>query len=261
MIKLIPNWRVVALKSYSMWSIYLGILALFAPEVIYLLGRDTNPAVWWWTALALLVFGAVGRLIVQTKEWAWLRAVILGAIVLIGTLFAFPVMAHASYSEVGADHSDEQFYALAVPKIRRWEGNELVAYLDTIAKPPVVTACSGSTLVAGRPIKLGRVFTQGQCDLLLSYDIRRHRIGLWRLLNDTGKSGMTLTRDVSLTSWVFNIGVTLASKSTAIRRLNRGDVEGACKATGWYNRAGGRVIRGLVLRRQAEVTLCLEGLT
>lgn len=258
MIKLIPNWRTVALKSYSMWSIYLGILTLIAPEALYLMGRDTNPVVWWWTAMAVFAFGAFGRLVEQTDDWKIARRIVLAAIIIGGAFLAFPAMAY--HSEVGAKHSDADFYAVAIPKIQRWEGNELVAYMDRIARPPIVTACSGSTMIAGRPIRLGRTFTQDECDRLLKFDIRVHRVGLWALLDDKALPHMTLTRDVSLTSWTFNIGVGAASRSTAIRRLNRGNVRGACIATGWWNRAGGRVIRGLVNRRKDEVAMCLQGL-
>ena len=42
--KMIPDAKTVALKSYSMWANYFGIAAIMAPDAIYLsTGRD-NPA-------------------------------------------------------------------------------------------------------------------------------------------------------------------------------------------------------------------------
>ena len=54
------------------------------------------------------------------------------------------------------------------------------------------------------------------------------------------------------------VGVRAAGRSTATRRLNAGDVTGACKAITWWNKAGGRVIRGLVNRRTEDQTMCLS---
>ena len=58
----------------------------------------------------------------------------------------------------------------------------------------------------------------------------------------------------------YNIGVGAFCRSTARRRLNAGNVRGACDAATWFNKAGGRKIPGLVNRRTAEHKLCLEGL-
>ncbi|MDJ0821273.1 MAG: glycoside hydrolase family protein [Paracoccaceae bacterium] len=57
----------------------------------------------------------------------------------------------------------------------------------------------------------------------------------------------------------FNFGIRGAGKSTAVRRLNNGDVPGGCRAIGWWNKASGRVILRLVNRRKEEVSLCLDG--
>jgi len=47
-------------------------------------------------------------------------------------------------------------------------------------------------------------------------------------------------------------------RSTALRRFNSGDIEGAAEALQWFNKAGGRVLTGLVRRRAAEADLMLE---
>jgi GH24 family phage-related lysozyme (muramidase) len=61
-------------------------------------------------------------------------------------------------------------------------------------------------------------------------------------------------------SLAYNVGVAATSKSTAVRRLNAGNIRDGCEAIGWYNRAGGRVVRGLVNRRADDTKLCLAGL-
>lgn len=62
--RLIPNWKNVALRSHSMWAVYLGIAALVAPEVALLFtGRETiNPYFTGYAGLALLIYGGLGRL-------------------------------------------------------------------------------------------------------------------------------------------------------------------------------------------------------
>lgn len=60
---LVENWKTIAMRSHSMWAIYLGLLCLWIPEVIFLLfDKNTDPYFWWFAAHALLVYGAVGRL-------------------------------------------------------------------------------------------------------------------------------------------------------------------------------------------------------
>jgi len=64
--KTVKNARSIALKSFSMWATYLGLITLIVPELRFLLtGHDTNPAISFWVGFALLVAGAIGRLVNQ----------------------------------------------------------------------------------------------------------------------------------------------------------------------------------------------------
>lgn len=56
----------------------------------------------------------------------------------------------------------------------------------------------------------------------------------------------------ALTSFAYNLGVPRYRGSTLRRRVDAGDWEGARVEILRWNRAGGRVLRGLVRRRQAE---------
>lgn len=55
----------------------------------------------------------------------------------------------------------------------------------------------------------------------------------------------------------YNIGSKAFCNSTVVKRWNAGDYEGGCEAFLMWNKAGGKVIPGLVNRRQAERKLCL----
>ena len=46
--KLVKNWRDIACRAHSMWAFYLSVVALIAPDAIYLaVGIDTSPRLWW----------------------------------------------------------------------------------------------------------------------------------------------------------------------------------------------------------------------
>lgn len=58
---------------------------------------------------------------------------------------------------------------------------------------------------------------------------------------------------VSLT---YNIGVNAFCQSTLVKRLNEGDYNAACTEISRWDKAGGRVLRGLTIRREEERRIC-----
>jgi lysozyme len=58
-------------------------------------------------------------------------------------------------------------------------------------------------------------------------------------------------------SLAYNIGPSAFCGSTLVRKLNQGDYEGACKEILRWDRAGGRVVKGLAVRREAEYKQCI----
>lgn len=61
---LVKNWKAIALKSHSMWAVYLGVAVLALPEVVFLVtGYDVvSPYLSGYGGLGLLVYGGLGRL-------------------------------------------------------------------------------------------------------------------------------------------------------------------------------------------------------
>ncbi len=166
--------------------------------------------------------------------------------------------------------------ALAFPIITRWEGTGPVescsesasglcyrAYLDTIAEPDVPTIGHGQTRLFNSDGSVRRAVRMG--DLLTSEEAdRQFQIGLqvqyWQPYRSCLTIGdLSAQTDAAFTSLTWNIGVGGICRSTALRRLNEGDVAGACEALTWWNRAGQRVVRGLVNRREDEYRLCMLG--
>jgi len=67
--KIVQNWNAIAKRSHSMWSMYLGILALWMPDIIYLLADyDTSPRVWFVVANLFFAYGILGRIVDQGMD-------------------------------------------------------------------------------------------------------------------------------------------------------------------------------------------------
>lgn len=260
--ELVANWREIALKSYAMWAVYLGIVCLFTPELIYWLsGVDTNPRIWWIAGVLLLIFGGFGRLIKQKSmdptrlQSPWIFGLALLALVAVPVVSDLRLAGPVPADVVAVPGIDQEatFLDAAVPFVARWEGLETRAYLDLVG---VATVCYGET----KGVRLGDSYTVLECDAMLGRELLAYRAGLHRYIAPPVLADlMPVPRDVAFVSLAYNVGVSGAGKSTAVRRLNAGDVAGACDALTWWNKAGGRVVRGLVNRRADEKRLCLHG--
>lgn len=139
---------------------------------------------------------------------------------------------------------------VAAPVVVEFEGTIRKAYLDPVKIP---TICTGHT---GPDVFIGRVATDGECRDILDHDLKRHAEGVAQctpMIFDRPKVA------AAATSLAFNIGVSAYCRSTAAKRFRAGNYRGGCEALGWFNKAGGKVLRGLQKRRAAEVKLCLEG--
>jgi GH24 family phage-related lysozyme (muramidase) len=121
----------------------------------------------------------------------------------------------------------------------------------------VWTVCYGET----KGVKPSDVYTKRQCDAMLKAEVASYRAAIFRHYTpETKASRLTPQRDAAFVSLGYNVGTAQVGRSTAMRRLNAGDIKGACVATTWYNRAGQRVIRGLVNRRAEEYSCCVYDL-
>ena len=58
-------------------------------------------------------------------------------------------------------------------------------------------------------------------------------------------------------SLAYNIGTGAFCRSTLVKKLNAKDYAGACEEIRRWNKAGGKVLPGLVKRREAEYRMCM----
>ena len=136
--------------------------------------------------------------------------------------------------------------------IKRFEGLELQSYQDVAG---IWTIGYGHT---GPEVGPGMVITEAQAEALLIEDLERFERGV----SSAVQVRITQTQFDALVSLAYNIGVAGFSRSTAVKRLNKGDFEGAAEAITWWNKAtiNGRKqpVLGLTRRRAAEAALFLQ---
>jgi lysozyme len=102
-----------------------------------------------------------------------------------------------------------------------------------------------------------RQLSMGEVDAILAQDLNRFERGVARLcpgaISHQGQFD-------ALVSLAFNIGLGNVQRSSVRMRYNRGDIEGAADAFLMWTKAAGRVLPGLVKRRQDERALFLSQL-
>ena len=136
--------------------------------------------------------------------------------------------------------------ALLLSYVPQFEGMVLRGYKDPIG---IVTACAGHTKTA----VLGKPYSRAECDVLLEQDLVDHAQGV--LACTPGLRGQTYPL-AAATSFAFNVGVAKYCRSSMARKFNAGDIAGGCAELPKWDKAGGRVLPGLVTRRAAELAIC-----
>jgi lysozyme len=130
--------------------------------------------------------------------------------------------------------------------IAQREGNKLTAYKDSIG---IWTIGVGHTAAAGNPApRAGMTITAAESDEILSRDLRLFE----KAVRDAVTVPLAQHEFDALVSLAFNIGAGAFAKSTLVKKLNAGDRAGAANAFLSWNKAGGKVLKGLATRRAAE---------
>lgn len=128
--------------------------------------------------------------------------------------------------------------------IKHFEGCELEAY-----------KCAAGVWTIGyghiKTAEEGMVISQSYADELLEGEIVEYE--------DYVKAAVTAPLSQNqfdaLVSWTFNLGNGNLKASTMLKVLNSGDYEGVPAQMKRWNKAGGKVLEGLIRRREAEANL------
>lgn len=126
--------------------------------------------------------------------------------------------------------------------IKKWEQLRLTAYLPT--PNDRWTIGWGHT----HTTRQGMVITREKAEELFRGDVK------WAVdaVNKEVSVGLTQNQFDALVSLVFNIGATQFRNSTLLRKLNAGEYQGAAEQFLVWNKQKGKVLKGLVNRRQEE---------
>lgn len=139
--------------------------------------------------------------------------------------------------------------AATVALVATWEGRSLIAYADPVGIP---TICEGYT----HGVKMGDVTTSAQCDTLTRQEVVKALAVVDSSVRQQLPDGMR----IAFASFIYNVGSGAYQKSTLLKKLRAGDYVGACNELTRWAYAGGRKLRGLERRREAERQICLSSL-
>lgn len=138
------------------------------------------------------------------------------------------------------------------------EGTEHRAYQDvaglwTIGVGHLLTREELDTgeLVTGAEWRDG--LSDAQVDELLQHDLQRFEACVY----ENCRVLLSQNQFDALVCFAFNIGCGAFEESTLLRKLNDGEYAEVPKEMKRWNRAGGRVVQGLVNRREKEAALFL----
>ena len=128
--------------------------------------------------------------------------------------------------------------------IKKFEGCRLESYKCAAGVP---TIGYGST----KGIEMGMTITQEDAEQLLLKDIAEFE----EFVLEASEMPLSQHQFDALVSWTFNLGGGNLNSSTMLKVLNTGDYENVPTQIKRWNKAGGKVLEGLIRRREAEALL------
>ena len=128
--------------------------------------------------------------------------------------------------------------------IKKFEGLELKAYKCAAG---VWTIGYGHT----KDVQEGDEWSESHADHMLEVELEEFE----EYINDNVTVALSQNQFDALVSWVYNLGPANLKASTMLKVLNSGDYEGVPAQIQRWNKAGGKVLEGLIRRRKAEALL------
>ena len=138
----------------------------------------------------------------------------------------------------------------AIDLIKKYEGFSPQAYQDSVG---VWTIGYGMTRINGQPVKAGMTITEDQAIQIVQQEVNK----LWSQIESIVKVPINDNQMNALVDFAYNLGFNALKTSTLMKKLNAGDFTGAANEFTRWVYAGGKVLPGLVKRRDAEKQLFL----
>ena len=128
--------------------------------------------------------------------------------------------------------------------IKKFEGLELEAY-----------KCAAGAWTIGyghtKDVQPDDVWSESHADHMLEVELEEFE----GYINNNVTVALSQNQFDALVSWVYNLGPANLKASTMLKVLNSGDYEGVPAQIKRWNKAGGKVLEGLIRRREAEALL------
>ena len=128
--------------------------------------------------------------------------------------------------------------------LKYFEGCKLTAYQDSVG---VWTIGYGHT----KGVYDGMTITQDQAEQMLLSELEEYEGYIENMVTVP----LTQNQFDALVVWIYNLGPTNFKNSTLLKELNAGNYNAAGQEITRWNKAGGKVLAGLVKRREAEAQL------
>ena len=146
--------------------------------------------------------------------------------------------------------------------LAQWEGFERNVYLDVAGLPTIGVGhlltkdelSSERIVIGGDAIDYTLGLTDQQVYDLLGQDLERFE----RVVNDSVEPDLAQNQFDALVSFAFNVGGGAFRQSTLLKRLNARDFADVPSQLRRWIRSGGRIVQGLVNRRENEIKLWLD---
>lgn len=139
----------------------------------------------------------------------------------------------------------------AYEMIKKFEGLYLKAYLDPVQIPTI--GWGTIKYPNGQKVKMGDVITKEQAQAYLEHEVNKFAEAIEKLV----KVACNDNQFCALVSFAYNVGSGALASSTLLKKLNAGDYIGASNEFARWNKAGGKVLKGLTRRREDEKNLFL----
>ena len=131
--------------------------------------------------------------------------------------------------------------------LKYFEGCKLTAYQDSVG---VWTIGYGHT----KGVYNGMTITQEEAEQMLLTELEEYEGYIENIVTVP----LTQNQFDALVVWIYNLGPTNFKNSTLLKELNAGNYNAAGQEITRWNKAGGKVLAGLVKRREAEAELFNE---
>ena len=125
--------------------------------------------------------------------------------------------------------------------IKKFEGCETTAYQDSVG---VWTIGFGHT----KGVEEGQPCSIEDAESMLANEMDEYE----GYINNMVKVDLQQHEFDALVAWVYNLGPTNLGESTMLKVLNGGQFDRVPEEMNRWTRAGGKILEGLVRRRQAE---------